>query len=154
MVARECATIYAPLANRLGIGQLKWELEDLAFRYLHPTTYKQIAKQLDGKRRERAEYIDNVVGSLQDLLNNEHIKAEVYGRPKHIYSIWKKMQKKRLGGLTGRKCPLRETGLPHSPRGSPAMPVSRASRGIHAIPAPRAGRPRETPGYASRPHRL
>ena len=96
MVARECATIYAPLANRLGIGQLKWELEDLAFRYLHPTTYKQIAKQLDGKRRERAEYIDNVVGSLQDLLNNEHIKAEVYGRPKHIYSIWKKMQKKRL----------------------------------------------------------
>ena len=55
MVARECATIYAPLANRLGIGQLKWELEDLAFRYLHPTTYKQIAKQLDGKRRERAD---------------------------------------------------------------------------------------------------
>ena len=55
MVARECASIYAPLANRLGIGQLKWELEDLAFRYLHPITYKQIAKQLDGKRRERAE---------------------------------------------------------------------------------------------------
>ncbi|BBO29070.1 GTP pyrophosphokinase [Alteromonas sp. I4] len=96
MVARECATIYAPLANRLGIGQLKWELEDLAFRYLHPVTYKQIAKQLDGKRRERAEYINNIVTELQSLVDAEHIKAEVYGRPKHIYSIWKKMQKKHL----------------------------------------------------------
>lgn len=96
LVARECATIYAPLANRLGIGQLKWELEDLAFRYLHPKTYKQIAKQLDGKRKERAEYIDNVVEGLQALMDKEHIKAEVYGRPKHIYSIWKKMQKKHL----------------------------------------------------------
>ncbi|MEW9799013.1 GTP diphosphokinase [Alteromonas sp. CYL-A6] len=96
MVARECASVYAPLANRLGIGQLKWELEDLAFRYLHPTTYKQIAKQLDGKRKERAEYIERTVSELQALLDNEHIRAEVYGRPKHIYSIWKKMQKKRL----------------------------------------------------------
>ncbi|GGW80838.1 GTP diphosphokinase [Alteromonas halophila] len=96
MVARECAAIYAPLANRLGIGQLKWELEDLAFRYLHPTTYKQIARQLDGKRKERALYIDNIVGELQSLLNSEEIRADVYGRPKHIYSIWKKMQKKRL----------------------------------------------------------
>lgn len=96
MVARECAAIYAPLANRLGIGQLKWELEDLAFRYLHPQTYKTIAKQLDGKRKERAQYIDDIVGTLQSAMNNEQIKAEVYGRPKHIYSIWKKMQKKRL----------------------------------------------------------
>lgn len=96
MVARECATIYAPLANRLGIGQLKWELEDLAFRYLHPDTYKQIAKQLDGKRKARAEYIESIVGDLQSLLNDERIKAEVYGRPKHIFSIWKKMQKKHL----------------------------------------------------------
>lgn len=96
MVARECSAIYAPLANRLGIGQLKWELEDLAFRYLHPTTYKQIAKQLDGKRKERAEYITSIVDELQTLLNNEEIRADVYGRPKHIYSIWKKMQKKRL----------------------------------------------------------
>ncbi|MCG7652385.1 GTP diphosphokinase [Alteromonas macleodii] len=96
MVARECASIYAPLANRLGIGQLKWELEDLAFRYLHPITYKQIAKQLDGKRRERAEYIETIVGDLQGLLDSEEIRAEVYGRPKHIFSIWKKMQKKRL----------------------------------------------------------
>ncbi|AUC87403.1 GTP diphosphokinase [Alteromonas sp. MB-3u-76] len=96
MVARECSSIYAPLANRLGIGQLKWELEDLAFRYLHPVTYKQIAKQLDGKRKERADYIDAIVGDLQQILNNENIRAEVYGRPKHIFSIWKKMQKKRL----------------------------------------------------------
>ncbi|WP_218352231.1 GTP diphosphokinase [Alteromonas lipotrueiana] len=96
MVARECATIYAPLANRLGIGQLKWELEDLAFRYLHPVTYKQIAKQLDGKRKARAQYIDDIVDHLQLLVNNEQIRAQVYGRPKHIFSIWKKMQKKRL----------------------------------------------------------
>ena len=96
MVARECASIYAPLANRLGIGQLKWELEDLAFRYLHPITYKQIAHQLDGKRRERAEYIETIVGDLQGLLDSEQIRADVYGRPKHIFSIWKKMQKKRL----------------------------------------------------------
>ncbi|QPG05189.1 GTP diphosphokinase [Salinimonas marina] len=96
MVARECASIYAPLANRLGIGQLKWELEDLAFRYLHPVTYKQIAKQLDGKRKERAQYIDDIVAHLQSLVDQENIRAEVYGRPKHIFSIWKKMQKKRL----------------------------------------------------------
>ncbi|NDV89604.1 GTP diphosphokinase [Alteromonas sp. 345S023] len=96
MVARECASIYAPLANRLGIGQLKWELEDLAFRYLHPITYKNIAKQLDGKRKARADYIDAIVDDLQSVLNVENIRAEVYGRPKHIYSIWKKMQKKRL----------------------------------------------------------
>lgn len=96
MVARECATIYAPLANRLGIGQLKWELEDLAFRYLHPQTYMYIAGQLDGKRRERAEYIANIVDNLQGLLNSERIRADVYGRPKHIFSIYKKMQKKRL----------------------------------------------------------
>ena len=96
MVARECASIYAPLANRLGIGQLKWELEDLAFRYLHPDTYMRIAKQLDGKRKERADYIDAIVDDLQLVMNNESIRAEVYGRPKHIFSIWKKMQKKRL----------------------------------------------------------
>lgn len=96
MVARECASIYAPLANRLGIGQLKWELEDLAFRYLHPDTYMRIAKQLDGKRKERADYIDAIVDDLQSVMNNENIRAEVYGRPKHIFSIWKKMQKKRL----------------------------------------------------------
>ncbi|MBT0585215.1 GTP diphosphokinase [Alteromonas oceanisediminis] len=96
MVATECASIYAPLANRLGIGQLKWELEDLAFRYLHPATYKHIARMLDEKRADRTEYIDSMVSSLNTLLAEQGIRAEVYGRPKHIFSIWKKMQKKHL----------------------------------------------------------
>ncbi|AWL11018.1 GTP diphosphokinase [Saliniradius amylolyticus] len=96
LLARECATIYAPLANRLGIGQLKWELEDLSFRYLHPDTYMKIARWLDGKREDREAYIDHFVANLQEQLEQEHIRAQVYGRPKHIYSIWKKMQKKHL----------------------------------------------------------
>lgn len=96
LVARECANIYAPLANRLGIGQLKWELEDHSFRYLHPDKYKQIAKLLDEKRADREHYIDEFVHELQTVLDEQNIKAKVYGRPKHIYSIWKKMQKKHL----------------------------------------------------------
>ncbi|MBC3766864.1 GTP diphosphokinase [Neptunicella marina] len=97
LVAKECASIYAPLANRLGIGQLKWELEDLSFRYLHPVTYKQIAGLLHEKRTDREQYIEDFVSNLQASLDAENIKAEVYGRPKHIFSIWKKMQKKHLG---------------------------------------------------------
>ena len=96
LLAREIADIYAPLANRLGIGQLKWELEDISFRYLHPQTYKDIAKQLDGKRLDRETFIDNFVGQLQARLDKDHIRAKVYGRPKHIYSIWKKMKGKDL----------------------------------------------------------
>ncbi|GAA4897526.1 GTP diphosphokinase [Ferrimonas pelagia] len=96
ILAREVRDIYAPLANRLGIGQLKWELEDLAFRYLHPQTYKEIARWLDGKRIDRESYIDNFVSGLQADLDEQGIRAEVYGRPKHIYSIWRKMQKKDL----------------------------------------------------------
>jgi GTP pyrophosphokinase len=96
IVAHECASIYAPLANRLGIGQLKWELEDLSFRYLHPTTYKRIASMLDEKRTIREQYIVDIVDSIQALLDADGIKAEVIGRPKHIFSIWKKMQKKQL----------------------------------------------------------
>jgi GTP pyrophosphokinase len=96
IVARECATIYAPLANRLGIGQLKWELEDLSFRYLHPQTYKRIASMLKEKRSDRERYIDDFVSHLQKTLDAENIKAQVIGRPKHIYSIYKKMQKKQL----------------------------------------------------------
>ncbi|MCV2883550.1 GTP diphosphokinase [Aestuariibacter sp. AA17] len=96
MVARECANIYAPLANRLGIGQLKWELEDLSFRYLHPDTYKQIAGLLDERRADREQYIVDFVDHLQGALDEANIKAQVYGRPKHIFSIWKKMQKKQL----------------------------------------------------------
>lgn len=96
LMAQEITNIYAPLANRLGIGQLKWELEDLAFRYLHPDTYKQIAKQLDEKRLDRGRYIREFVQSLRDALKEAGVEAEVYGRPKHIYSIWRKMQKKHL----------------------------------------------------------
>ncbi|GAB3031598.1 GTP diphosphokinase [Bowmanella dokdonensis] len=97
LVARECASIYAPLANRLGIGQLKWELEDMSFRYLHPETYRQIAGLLDERREDRELYIQDFVANLQKQLKEQQIRAEVYGRPKHIYSIWKKMQKKHLG---------------------------------------------------------
>ncbi|MGL6151302.1 MAG: GTP diphosphokinase, partial [Aeromonas sobria] len=96
LMAQEITNIYAPLANRLGIGQLKWELEDLAFRYLHPDTYKQIAKQLDEKRLDRERYIREFVQSLRDGLKEAGVEAEVNGRPKHIYSIWRKMQKKHL----------------------------------------------------------
>ncbi|UBH27473.1 GTP diphosphokinase [Aeromonas enteropelogenes] len=96
LMAQEITNIYAPLANRLGIGQLKWELEDLAFRYLHPDTYKQIAKQLDEKRLDRERYIREFVQPLRDALKEAGVEAEVYGRPKHIYSIWRKMQKKHL----------------------------------------------------------
>ena len=96
-IAREIANIYAPLANRLGIGQLKWELEDLAFRFLHPEDYKEIARDLGEKRVERERYIENFVAELRQLLSDNGIKnAEVYGRPKHIYSIWRKMQRKHL----------------------------------------------------------
>ena len=97
LVAKECATIYAPLANRLGIGQLKWELEDLSFRYLHPQTYKRIASMLKEKRSDREQYIQDFVIHLQALLDKEKIQAQVIGRPKHIYSIYKKMHKKSLG---------------------------------------------------------
>lgn len=96
LVAKECATIYAPLANRLGIGQLKWELEDLSFRYLHPQTYKRTANMLQEKRVDREQYIEEFVTDLQATLNKENIQAQVIGRPKHIYSIHKKMQKKQL----------------------------------------------------------
>ncbi|MDO6684295.1 MULTISPECIES: GTP diphosphokinase [unclassified Agarivorans] len=96
LAAKESQDIYAPLANRLGIGQLKWELEDFTFRYLHPITYKQIAKQLDEKRLDRTHYIDDFVSKLQQEIEGANIDAQVYGRPKHIYSIWRKMQKKDL----------------------------------------------------------
>lgn len=96
VVAKETANIYAPLANRLGIGQLKWELEDISFRYLHPNVYKKIAKLLDEKRLDREQYMVDFVSNLSKQLADLNIKGEVYGRPKHIYSIWKKMQQKSL----------------------------------------------------------
>ena len=94
--AKECANIYAPLANRLGIGQLKWEIEDYAFRYQYASTYKKIAKQLSERRINREAYIDSFVTHLQSAMANANIRVEISGRPKHIYSIWRKMQKKHL----------------------------------------------------------
>ncbi|WP_018692380.1 GTP diphosphokinase [Algicola sagamiensis] len=94
LAAKESANVFAPLANRLGIGQLKWELEDLSFRYLHPETYKAIAKQLEDKRLDREQYMLDFVQRIQTLLKAEEVHAEVDGRPKHIYSIWRKMKKK------------------------------------------------------------
>ena len=97
LAAKECSHVYAPLANRLGIGQLKWELEDYCFRALHPQCYRQIAKFDLGERRvDREKYIANFVADLTASLKEELDDVQVYGRPKHIYSIWKKMQKKNL----------------------------------------------------------
>ncbi|CDG20288.1 GTP pyrophosphokinase [Xenorhabdus poinarii G6] len=96
LAAKECSNIYAPLANRLGIGQLKWELEDFCFRYLHPDEYKKIAKLLHERRIDREQYIETFVTTLRNSMLQEGINAEIYGRPKHIYSIWRKMQKKSL----------------------------------------------------------
>lgn len=96
MVAHETLTIFAPLANRLGIGQIKWELEDLSFRFLDSDHYKEIAKALEERRVSREQFINDVVTQLRTTLEQAGIRAEVYGRPKHIYSIWRKMQKKRL----------------------------------------------------------
>ncbi|WP_028204253.1 RelA/SpoT family protein [Paraburkholderia nodosa] len=95
-IAHETLEIYAPLANRLGIWQLKWELEDLAFRFQEPDTYKRIAKLLDEKRVERESYVSEAIARLQSELAAAHIQAEVSGRPKHIYSIWKKMRGKEI----------------------------------------------------------
>ena len=96
-IARETMDIYAPLANRLGIWQAKWELEDLSFRYLEPDNYKQIARFLDERRVDRQRYIDEVIEILNTEIHKAGIKAEVKGRAKHIYSIWKKMKRKGLG---------------------------------------------------------
>ncbi|MEJ2682021.1 MAG: bifunctional (p)ppGpp synthetase/guanosine-3',5'-bis(diphosphate) 3'-pyrophosphohydrolase [Gammaproteobacteria bacterium] len=95
-VAREIFDIYAPLAHRLGIGQLKWELEDLSFRYLEPQAYKHIAGLLYERRVERDSYIESVRHTLKELLTARSIEADVTGRSKHIYSIWRKMKRKRI----------------------------------------------------------
>jgi GTP pyrophosphokinase len=98
-MARETLAVYAPLANRLGMWQVKWELEDLSFRFLEPDTYKKIARLIDEKRGERENFIGEVTAQLQRELTKIHDlagKVEVYGRPKHIYSIWNKMRAKHL----------------------------------------------------------
>lgn len=94
--ARETFDLYAPLANRLGVWQLKWELEDLSFRFLEPTVYKRIARMLEEKRIERQGFVETAIGRLRAELAAAGIQAEVSGRPKHIYSIWNKMRGKEL----------------------------------------------------------
>ncbi len=95
--AREALELFSPLANRLGVWQLKWELEDLAFRCLEPETYRDLARELDEKRKDRETYIGEVIRILRIELEAAGIVAEVSGRPKHIYSIWRKMQRKGVG---------------------------------------------------------
>jgi len=94
--AREAMDIYAPLANRLGVWQLKWELEDLSFRFLEPETYRRIAKMLDERRSGREEFIQNAIERLRSELAAAGIEAEIHGRPKHIYSIYNKMRSKKI----------------------------------------------------------
>jgi GTP pyrophosphokinase len=94
--ARESLDIYSPLANRLGVFQLKWELEDLSFRFLEPELYKRIAGMLDEKRLEREHYIRRAIAALARELEAAGVKGEIHGRPKHLYSIWNKMRTKSL----------------------------------------------------------
>ena len=96
-VALEVQSVYAPLAHRLGIGYIKWELEDLSFRYLYPVEYKRVANWLDEKRIARQEYIDEVISTLDIKLQDINIHADLMGRAKHIYSIWRKMKRKNIG---------------------------------------------------------
>ncbi|HET8898689.1 MAG TPA: bifunctional (p)ppGpp synthetase/guanosine-3',5'-bis(diphosphate) 3'-pyrophosphohydrolase [Rhodanobacteraceae bacterium] len=95
-LAALCVDIHAPLANRLGIGQLKWELEDLAFSFLQPATYRRIARLLDEGRAEREAFIKRCLSELGRALDKAGIRADLAGRPKHVYSIWRKMQRKGL----------------------------------------------------------
>ena len=94
--AKETLNIYSPLANRLGVWQLKWEMEDLSFRFLEPELYKKIAQMLDQRRQEREQYIASAIEFLGDELKKIGMQSEVTGRPKHIYSIWNKMRAKQL----------------------------------------------------------
>ena len=93
VIAQETLEIYAPLAHRLGIWDIKWQLEDLAFRHMEPGKYRTISRMLAVKREEREEYVARVAGLLSRELEKAGIKAEVYGRPKHIFSIYQKMEK-------------------------------------------------------------
>jgi len=95
-LAMETREVYAPLANRLGVWQVKWELEDLAFRYLEPQQYKHIAAALKMRRSERERYVDELKSLLQDSMRAAGIEAAIEARPKHIFSIWRKMQVKQL----------------------------------------------------------
>ena len=93
-IARQTMEIYAPLAERLGIWQIKWELEDLAFKALEPERFRDLARNLELRRKHRESYVQRAIGTLRPELAKAGIEAELSGRPKHIYSIWKKMQRK------------------------------------------------------------
>ena len=95
-LAELSADIHAPLANRLGIWQVKWEMEDLAFRYLQPETYRRVARLLDERREDRERFIEDAMAALREALAQAGIAADVAGRPKHIFSIWKKLQRKSV----------------------------------------------------------
>lgn len=95
-MARETMDIFAPLANRLGIWQMKWELEDLSFRYLNPEKYREIASQIDERRVDREAYMKHTIATLKGELAKAGIEAQISGRPKHIYSIYRKMERKRV----------------------------------------------------------
>lgn len=95
-IAMETLDVFAPLANRLGLGQLKWELEDLAFRYLNPDKYRDLASRLAINRAGREAFVDRFIDMLRQELDSNHIRAKVYGRPKHIYSIYRKTERKQL----------------------------------------------------------
>ncbi len=95
--AKETMELYAPLANRLGIYSLKWELEDLSFKYLYPEEYHEIVVELDKKREERLEFINKIKEELAENLAKQNIKVEITGRAKHLYSIYKKIQRDKKG---------------------------------------------------------
>ncbi len=95
-IAQETMDLFAPLASRIGIWQIKWDLEDLAFRYLEPETYHDIARQLDERRSERERKMNKIITHITDVMNREGMNAEVSGRPKHIYSIYRKMKRKKV----------------------------------------------------------
>ncbi len=96
LAAKELINIYSPLGSRLCISKLKWELEDFCFYYLYSNEYRKISKLLHERRIDRERYINDFVLSLRHFMLLENITAEIYGRPKHIYSIWRKMQKKSV----------------------------------------------------------
>lgn len=158
--AQETLDLYAPLANRLGIWQVKWEMEDLAFRFMLPDEYRAIATRLEEKRLERESFITETVDTLKALLQEAGIVADISGRPKHIYSIWNKMQRKsvdfsRLYDLRALRVIVADErtcynvlGIIHehwSPIGEEfddyiSRPKSNGYRSLHAVVSDRQGR--------------
>ena len=94
--AKETMDLFAPLANRLGIYSLKWELEDLGFRYLYPEEYRELVIGIEKKREERLEFIDKITEEIKGQLNKEQIQGEIKGRAKHLYSIYRKMKRDNI----------------------------------------------------------